>query len=163
MQAASAVQVTVRHFGVWNLMLCLAGAIALSVDAAWLWSSLDESPRGGGALLIALACGGVAAVLTLWRRRPLTLRWDAQRWHFTCCRWGARPVELIELRVVLDLGGWMLLKGRADGCARCDWIPLQWRGLGPQWQPLRCALYAHGGRWVRPEAGHEGMRGGSRA
>lgn len=163
MQAASAVQVTVRHFGVWNLLLCLMGALALWVAAAWLWSSPDGSPRGEAALLTALACGTVGAAFTLWCRHPITLRWDAQRWHLAGSRGGAAPAEVIELRVVLDLGGWMLLQSRTDGSAHCDWIPLQRRGLEPQWQPLRCALYAQGGRWVRPAAGHGGLQGNGRA
>lgn len=163
MQAASAVQVTVRHFGVWNLMLCLVGAITLWVAAAWQGAVPDETSRGAAALLITLAGGATVVALTLWRRHSITLRWDTQRWFLTSCRPDVDAVALTELCVVLDLGGWMLLKTRAEGCARCDWIPLQRSGLERQWQLLRCALYAQGGRWVQPALGHEGMRSGLHA
>lgn len=158
MQAASAVQVTVRRFGVWNLVLCWMVAITLAVAAAWWQAVPDGTSLGAATLLVGLASGGAVVTLTLWRRRPVTLRWDAQRWHLTGSGEHAGALEVLELRVVLDLGGWMLLKCRTDSRLRGNWIPLQQRGLEPYWQPLRCALYAQGGWWMRATLAQDGLR-----
>ena len=153
MQTASAVQVTVQRFGVWNTVLCLISATALSVVAAWLVTRDDELPGWSGMLLTASALVGVLGGVDLLRRRPIVLRWDAQRWHVTDPCLGAGPIEVSELRVVLDLGGWMLLRFRGDApptALRRGWIPVQRRGIEPHWHALRCAVYAHGAAQVRP-------------
>ena len=153
MQAASAVQVTVRRFGVWNASICGLGALAWLITAAGLCSAHDDLPRWGVGLLSAAAGLAVLGACTLWRRRPITLRWDGQQWQVAHAKSGSDLVDLSELRVTLDLGGWMLLKFRTDGMVGrpwAGWIPLQRQGLSPHWQPLRGAVYAHGGSWLRP-------------
>ena len=153
MQAASAVQVTIHRFGVWNMALGLVSATALSVAVAWLLTRSDELPGWSVMLLMASVLVGVLGAVDLLRRRPITLRWDTQRWHVIDPRRGGSDIEVTDLAVALDLGGWMLLEFCCDGprrrLRRC-WIPVQRRGIEPQWHALRCAVYAHGPRSIRP-------------
>ena len=147
MQAASAVQVTVQRFGVWNTVLGLVSATALSVAVAWLVTRDDVLPGWSGMLLMASVLVGMLGAVDLLRRGPIVLRWDTQRWQVTDPGRGAGPIDVSELRVVLDLGGWMLLKFRCDAPRRTlrrGWIPVQRRGLEAHWHALRCAVYAHG-------------------
>ena len=162
MQAASAVQVTVQRFGVWNTALGLLSATALSVVATWLVTRNDELPGWSGMLLTASVLVEVLGAVDLLRRRPIVLRWDTQRWQVTAQGLGAGPIDVAELRVVLDLGGWMLLRlcGAAPLRAlRNDWIPVQRRGLESHWHALRCAVHARGAATAMPstpdrQAGH---------
>ncbi len=147
MQAASAVQVTIQRFGVWNMALGLVSATVVAVVAAGLISRSDDLPAWSSALLIATALAGLLGVVDLLRRRPIELRWDTQRWYVTDPRCGNGNIEVREVRVVLDLGAWMLLKFRADvpwHRLRGGWIPVQRQGIEAQWAPLRCAVYANG-------------------
>ena len=155
MQAASAVQVTIQRFGVWNTALGLVSATAVSVAAAWLATRHDGLPGWSGMLLIASVLVGLVGVADLWRRRPVVLRWDGQRWHVTDVCHGADPVDVHELRVVLDLGGWMLLRfnGNAPRKAlRRGWIPVQQCGIEPHWHAVRCAVHAQGAATITPAA-----------
>ena len=163
MQAASAVQVDVQRFGVWNTALGLLSATTLSVAAAWLATRSADLPGWSGMLMVAAVLIGLIGVVDLLRCQPVVLRWDAQRWHVTDPSRGADPVEVSELRVVLDLGGWMLLRLHSDAPRRAlrrSWVPVQRRGIEPQWHALRCAVYAQGPRWVQPQpANGQGQRG----
>jgi hypothetical protein len=155
MQAASAVQVTIQRFGVWNIALGLISATAMSVVAAWLVRRNDDLPGWGCIALIASGLFGVIGVIDLARWRPIVLRWDAQRWRATDPSGGAGEIDLLELRVVLDLGSWMLLKFNANvpqRRIRGGWIPVQRQGLESHWQSLRCAVYARSAAAILPTA-----------
>ena len=155
MQAASAVQVTVRHFGVWNALLGVISGTTLAVAMAWLVTHHDDPLDGASMFLILSVLVGLLGTIDLVRRQPIVLRWDAQRWHVTDPSRGAVEIEVLGLSVVLDLGGWMLLKLHADlppYRLRSGWIPVQRHGIETQWQPLRCALYARGAESIRTTA-----------
>jgi hypothetical protein len=50
-----------------------------------------------------------------------------------------------ELRVLIDLGIWMLLRfvpAAGDHSARTAWLPVQRSGLQDAWHALRCAVYS---------------------
>jgi len=58
MQAASAVQVTVRRFGVWNALLGMISGTTLAVAMAWLVMHHDDPLDGiGMALIFSLLLG----------------------------------------------------------------------------------------------------------
>jgi len=157
MQAASPVRVVVQRFGRWNMAIGLVSVLTVSVVAAWLNARNEEVPGWSGMLLIAAVLVGMLGVIDLLRRRPIALRWDAQRWHVTDPSRVAGEIEVSELRVVLDLGDWMLLKFRADvpqHRLRGGWIPVQRHGTEIHWQSFRCAVFAHGTAWIRPTAPH---------
>lgn len=152
MQAASAVQVTIQRFGVWNAAIGLISLATGTVAAAWLVTQHDELPGWSGVLLTASVLVGVLGAIDLWQRQAIVLRWDTQRWHLTDPGRGASPVEVSELRVASDLGDWMLLRFRCATSRRAlrhGWIPVQRRGLESQWHALRCAVHAHGAVSVR--------------
>ncbi len=155
MQAASAVEVTIQRFGVWNMALGLISATAASVVVAWLVTRNEDLAGWSGIALIASVLIGLAGVIDLARRKPVVLRWDAKRWHLTDPSGGTGEIDLLELRVALDLGSWMLLKIHADVPQRRlqgGWIPVQRQGLESQWQSLRCAVYARGAASIQPAA-----------
>ena len=146
MQAASAVQVTIQRFGVWNMALGLISATMAAVVSAWLVNRNEDLPAWGSALLIATVLAGLLGVIDLLRRRPIGLRWDTEQWHVTDPHRGSGDMEVREVRVVLDLGAWMLLKFCADAPwqrLRGGWIPVQRQGIETHWASLRCAVYAH--------------------
>jgi hypothetical protein len=145
MQATSAVQVTIQRFDVWNMALGLISATAVSVATVWLVTRNEDLADWSGIALIASVLIGLAGVIDLARRKTIVLRWDAERWHATDPSGGAGEIDLLELRVVLDLGSWMLLKfhaGAHQRGLRGYWIPVQRQGLESEWQSLRCAVYA---------------------
>lgn len=155
MQAASAVQVTVRRFGVWNALLGMISGTTLAVAMAWLVIHHDDPFDGISMPLIFSLLVSLLGTIDLVRRQPIVLRWDAQRWHVTDPSRGAVEIELLGLSVVLDLGNWMLLKLHADlqpYRLRSGWIPVQRRGMETHWQSLRCALYARGAESTRTTA-----------
>ena len=145
MQAASAVQVTIHRFGVWNMAIGFVSMATVSVAAAWLGTPHDELPGWSGVLLIASVLVGVLGAVGLRRRQSIILRWDTQHWYLTDPSRGASPVEVSELRVVWDLGGWMLLRLRCAAprtALRRGWIPVQRQGIELHWHALRCAVHA---------------------
>ena len=155
MQAASAVQVTVQRFGVWNALLGVISGTTLAVSAAWLFTRHDDQLDGVSMFLIFSVLAGLLGAIDLVRRQPIMLRWDGQRWQVTDPTRGAVDVEVLGLSVVLDLGSWMLLKLHADSPPhrlRRNWIPVQRQGIETHWQSLRCALYARGAASIRTVA-----------
>lgn len=113
-------------------------ALHLSAAAALLaWAP--------GAISAWAALGLLALGLRSWRRMAPAagpaLAWDGQAW-----RVGERAVQV---RLALDLGGWMLLRLDGEDRAR-DWLPLSPARAGALWPALRAALYATA--LPRPEA-----------
>ena len=107
----------------------LVAAVAAHVPVAW-WLLL--------ALPAVAGLGwGSAAVM------PRHLQWDGQVWRVAPCSLNeAGPA--VEIRVVIDLGDWLLLR-----CHRGDshlpqhfYLPLSRAALGASWGMLRATLYA---------------------
>ncbi len=152
MRAAPAFQVSLRRFGGWRIAVNLLSALALTAVLAWLWS--QQRPVGIGAWALAFVCAVVALlpVLQAAKQRPVDLRWDGQAWHLGVAT--GDPVAG-DLGVMLDLGGWMLLRFKSIPSSASTWLPVQRRGLEPQWHALRCAVYAS-----RPVAADDDAMGG---
>lgn len=156
MQSASALQVTIRSFGVWNAALALLGMWVVAVAACWSLSWHETPMVWSGAACMALALVGLAGIASLVRRQPIVLRWDGQRWHLTDVHRGLRDQEVFDLRITLDLGGWVLLRYRAHGLSPrpwgSGWLPVQRYGIETEWHLLRCALHARGAAEAVPGA-----------
>ena len=80
------------------------------------------------------------------------LRWDGQAWWNAPHSGAAHPLHSVDL--MMDLGGWMLLRARAEP-RHGRWSPGRWCGIGRRdvgaaWHGLRLALY-HGA--AAPTAG----------
>ena len=113
----------------------LAGLAAGSL-AGWLGWHAGGSPVVvfPFVLMVALAAAGLGA----WRVAAAGVRrlgWDGRLWTLD----GA-PVRVA---VMVDLGGWMLLRAHGDG--RRAWLPLHLSRTGAPAHLARAALLAHGG------------------
>jgi hypothetical protein len=153
MRAAPAFQVSLQRFGAWRGAVSLLAALSLAVMVVWLWSQ----PRPIAAGVLALSGVGVGAALlaavSAVQLKPVDLRWDGRAWHL-----GAATGEPVAgaLHVMLDLGGWMLLRFKPDAWSfAATWLPIQRRGLEAPWHALRCAVYA-----ARPAAPDDDAIGG---
>ena len=132
MRAAPAVSVTCNRAGAWRGFLALIPALAAAALVAWALGHLQRP--AWPAFLVALP---VAALV--WRQaRPelLTLAWDGQHWRADGCPG--------HLRLMIDLGSWMLLRLRPDEPARrAIWIPVSAADAGATQHALRAAVYNH--------------------
>jgi hypothetical protein len=101
-------------------------ALAAGVFAAWVLL------HAGWPVWPAAAVAGLAGALA-WqalRADPVDLVWDGQSW-----RGGG-------LDLMLDFGGWMLLRQRPEAPARPRWIAVSPAEAGAALHGLRAALYA---------------------
>jgi hypothetical protein len=145
MRSFAPAQFTIQHFGLWRAALWVLLAASAASLAAW-WFALPGRPVDLS--LLALAIAFVVLVALVWplvNPAAVSLRWDARCWHLGPPGSVGREPFRGELSVAIDLGHWLLLRwhpaegstGRAPG-----WLPVQRRGLEPQWHALRCALYS---------------------
>ena len=148
MRAASPLSVTIERFGVWNGFLgCLAALLCLCCGA-WFALSRDGGMPWKLALLAFIASGSLLGLLTSARCAPVVLRWDSRRWYSSHGVGADRESGPWRVRVLLDLGGFMLLRLEADDSAiplKPLWLPLQRHGLRAHWHDLRCALHMRSG------------------
>jgi hypothetical protein len=133
MRAAPALQLTLERFSAWRTSVALLCAAAAASIAAWLQA-------GPWTAVAAALAAGVSLPLT--RRVPCRLSWDGERW-----RLGAAGAPLDELpcgtlRVMIDVGGFLLLRFEAEGARAMQWLPVQRSGLEASWHALRCAVYS---------------------
>ena len=144
MRAAPPLLVLLQRFGVWRGAMGALGVLTVAALGAW-W--MAREPRvglfGSVALALVAACA-LGAVASLARVAPSWLRWDGRCWRLGKIAAGLGGDGVVgELRVVLDLGPWMLLRFEPSGARRqAIWLPVQRRGIETQWHALRCAVYA---------------------
>ena len=135
MRASPPCQVSLQRFGVWRAALVAIALAGCSSTAVWL--SGREPPVSVG-LMLGVATSALLTLgvtVSLWRVPACSLRWDGQAWQLD-----AAPGEL---RVAIDVGPWMLLNFTSEAPGRrMSWLPVQRRGLEPQWHALRCAVYS---------------------
>ena len=152
MRAHAAAQFTLTHFGAWRWAVrALSLGLAL-VAGAWVFSVGSPAkavpwPVTTGALAVLL----VWLVMVQPRNRPVSLRWDGERWHLGAAAAAGQEPHAGDLSVAIDLGVWMLIRFTADDRSarpRVAWVPAQRAGHAPQWHALRCAVYS-----PRPDAG----------
>ncbi len=114
--------------GLWRGAQVLLVALAAATFAAWVASVFTAL-----APLPPAAAAGLLAAALAWQLTPpraAVLHWDGTRW--------TADGQPGDLRVMLDLGGWLLLRF-APATGRKRWLPL------PQaTQGMRAALYARG-------------------
>ncbi len=102
MRSAPPLQLSVRRYGLWRAAVLLLAAGACASMLAWWSAQPQPAPRWTSAVALSAALVAVFCAVTLWRRRPLTLRWDRQRWLVAQ---GGAAEESGELAVAIDLGG----------------------------------------------------------
>jgi len=147
MRSAPPLLVSVNRHEIWRLLVLLLVALASASIAMWWWAQAVPVPAWVSVAVVASGCALVVGASARWQARPLTLRWDRQRWLVAC---GGQTKQAGELAVAVDLGAWMLLHfvavgdrpGQHMAAGRPVWIPLQRRGLESHLHLLRCALFA---------------------
>jgi hypothetical protein len=156
-RAAPPFQITVECFAHWRAAVMLfAGAACLCVFA-WAMAAHE---RGFGVATVVVALIGTVlvsatAVVSAWRLRATSLRWDGQLWHWgPASTRGAEPTSG-TVAVACDLGAWLLLRlapsaaaTRWAGTAH-RWLPIQRTGHELHWHALRCTVYS-----PRPSPSH---------
>jgi hypothetical protein len=115
-------------------------AMAASLLAAWLATH---------SALPALALWPAAGLLGAWLGsravQPMggRLRWDGQCWWLVRPLEAAHPLHRVDL--MMDLGGWVLLRAAAAPGGRRlmpgRWCGISRRDAGTSWHGLRLALY----------------------
>ena len=130
---APPVAVTCSGGGAWRAVQLLLAALAAAVPAAW------AALHAGFAEPIAAAAAAAAAVAAAWlvwrltRTQACTLSWNGEHW--------AADGQAGEVDVMLDLGGWLLLRLRPLA-GRARWLPVPDSQAGPARHGLRAALYS---------------------
>jgi hypothetical protein len=122
MQAPAAVARPGRDGGAWRLAVATLQGLAVAALLTW-------------ALSAWLAPAGLAVAAWAWRRTPAAaprIAWDGSAWHLD----GVQA----EVRIVFDLGGWMLL--RVEAAAGTRWLPLSPAADPAGWPAMRAALYS---------------------
>jgi hypothetical protein len=142
MHASPPFRMTVHRYGVWRAAAVLLVSVATAAVAAWLVHSHGMTVVWG--LLGLLASSSVAVLVHAWRLRPVSLRWDSQRWHLGPSATTGREPEAGRLVVAMDFGAWMLLRFIPDSATLLrpgTWLPVQRLGHEPAWHALRCTVY----------------------
>jgi hypothetical protein len=114
--------------------------------AVWWCGAQWRDPDGwlaAGSLLAGLAAAALA------RRHVVEpvrlLGWDGSGWSLADV--GGEP-RAGQVRLMLDLGGWMLLRFSPDGAGRraawrqATWLTMSAHGAAGTWHALRVALHA---------------------
>jgi hypothetical protein len=132
-----------------NVPLALAGLTAAAM-AAWLTARLGGTVASSAIVAAAVACAGLAWG---WRRSlrlarcTSVLQWDGAAWSLlidaasTGSAAQGQALALERVDVMMDLGGWLLLRARpARGAVR--WLPMRERDVGADFRAVCRALYA---------------------
>jgi len=142
MRAAPPVTVALHPCRRWLMAAgALAGASAAAA-AATVAAHLEASSEAQ-AIAVALALPvGVALLARLAPRSSGRLRWDGAQWWYAPD--AGADEQSGELSVMIDLGGWMLLRfhSRSSGRRSHAWLPVASAGLGVAWHGLRAAIYS---------------------
>ena len=145
MRAAPAFQITLRHFGVWRSVVCALALLGVASSVLWMWTR--ERPL---AVWLWPACAVaivvIAAVAVSLARLPeVRVRWDGLSWFIGFGNSQAVDMTAGDLRVLIDVGPWMLLRFTAASRAQpvaATWLPVQRLGIEDRWHALRCSLYS---------------------
>jgi hypothetical protein len=147
MRAAPAVGVQAGRSLGWRVFQAGVAALAVTALSAWVlghlqmasWPALAMGPPAAVAAWMACRCPSVALV------------WDGQVW--------SADSQIGTLDVMLDLGGWLLLRLRPDDATRpVQWTPVSRADAGPAFHALRAAVYC---RAHQPTPGVRAAREGS--
>jgi hypothetical protein len=134
MRTAPPVRVAVAPGGAWRLGV--AGLVATCIGActAWLLGHA-QLPHAHGVAVVAFAMGAAAA----WRLQPsneFLLAWVGSQWSLDSVNG--------SLRVMVDLGAWMLLCVDPAPARARAWVAVGAARAGPSWHALRAAVYSRG-------------------
>ena len=147
MRSAPAFQLCPQRSVGWLIFVVAIFLLVWGALAAWWLSSLQSAsaPSLVFALSILLSLGCGYGLYRVSSRRPGSLRWDGQCWHWgPAGSAGHEPVSG-QAQVSLDLGVFLLIYLRPHEGLRSPgvWLPLERRRHVFDWHLLRCALQSH--------------------
>ncbi len=119
---------------------CLMGLV-WCIMTMWCWaSSAPWWMRVCAGTLLVLSTWGL---LSLFRVRPFSLRWDTQVWGFGRAEQRGHEPCSGYVAVAIDLGFWMLLRfaPTASSLGRHQWLPVQRRGHEQMWHAFRATVH----------------------
>lgn len=126
-------------------MLALLGLLVLSASAAWLSARWSEFLTLHAGLVIGVTAAALMGLASCARRQAFMLRWDSMHWYCSDPSDEATESGPWRAQVALDWGSFILLRLdslEAPARGRARWLPVQQRGLQPEWHALRCALHS---------------------
>ena len=130
MRAPPAVSVDCSGGAGWRLFQAAVPALAVCALLAWAlgWAQMPVFPALAAAPVVA------AVAWRLARPTPRALSWDGQCWRLDG-REGS-------VQVMIDLGGWLLLRVDAGPATRRrSWAAVSRADAGPALRALRAAVY----------------------
>ena len=144
MHGSPSCTITVARFRAWRAGVAVVALAGLATLGAWLLASpLGERPGPQAGVALA-AIATVALAASLWRQRPVRLRWDGVAWAMApAADLGAE--RTCRLEVALDLGSFLLLRflpAAGAGRVGARWIPVGRAGLEREWHAFRCAVHS---------------------
>jgi len=143
MHTAPPVRMSLAPDRAWLAARCLIAGAAGANVAAWVSAHAQASQA-----VVATAVLGAAALATAfaaWALRPAdgladVLAWDGAVWQWSR---GDSPPVPGDLRVMIDLGAWILLRFSPSVPARrMVWRAVSRRRAGANWRAWRAALHA---------------------
>jgi len=142
MRESPAVQVHLRRFGAWRAAVVSIALAAVAASTAWAVAQAGSHADRDLAVVLAVAgvlsAATIALAVSLARVASGVLASEAGSWTFTP---DAGPSRSGALTVAIDLGSFLLLRLESRGHAHV-WLPVQRRGLEPEWHALRCAVHS---------------------
>ena len=148
MRTAPALQVALTRFGIWRAAVSVLTLLGMLTVTGWLTGQegLGAAAKGAAMAVVAALLWGIG--LSLMRLPARRLAWDGQCWTLGEMGAGGTASVTGDISVAIDLGPWMLLRFRPGAALawwqsmQSTWLPVQRRGIEPQWHALRCAVYS---------------------
>ena len=142
MHAAPPLRMSLAPDQRWQAFTVACTGAAAANFAAWLASAAEwHGPRVAAAALFAAALASMACLHWVRRREASGLLvWDGAAWSWAI---GQAPASEGGVRVMIDLGAWMLLRFEpALSPSRTTWLAASRRQAGALWPVWRATLFA---------------------
>ncbi len=153
MHAAPPVRMSLAPDRAWHAIVTLCASAAGANLAAWAALQAQASLQiAAVAALLAGACAGLLASRSVRRRSAATavLVWDGATWYGSP---GVSAPSAGEVRVMIDLGVWLLLRFAPTLPEQpAAWLATSRRHAGALWPAWRAALYSRRPSPDRPSA-----------
>ena len=141
MHAAPPVRMNLAPDKSWRGFVVICAGAAAANLVAWLAALADLiAPTAIAASLLACAVSATLAWRVMRRKGNGVLNWDGADWSWAP---DATAPATGKLRVMIDLGAWMMLRfAPADAALRTSWLAPSRRQAAGAWPQWRAALLA---------------------
>jgi hypothetical protein len=147
MHAAPPVRMNLSTDPRWHAFIVICTSAAAANFGAWFASQAEGSLTAGGvsALVSAVLAGGLTLILLRRSNSGGVLSWDGAVWRWAPATGSSVASDPVagDVRVVIDLGIWILVRFRSAP-PRHDvvWWPVSRRFAGALWPAWRTALFS---------------------